>query len=173
MEQALIDYFYQFHVEQHYFLCHDILEECWKAQPTHSKKDAIVSLILLATGAYHYRRQNYVGAHRTFMKAQKIIKEAPFQQVMQLGVNFDQYINMLEQLIEATSKQSPFAPIEIPITTEMYHLIIQQYPNYQLNLNIVHHPYIKDYHKYRDRSSVIDARIQALYDRQNKRERFR
>nr|MQS96213.1 DUF309 domain-containing protein [Escherichia coli] len=32
MQQALINFYYQFHTKQHYFLCHDILEDAWKAE---------------------------------------------------------------------------------------------------------------------------------------------
>ena len=39
-----MDYYYQFHKHQHYFLCHDILEDAWKSQNTFSKHDAVVSL---------------------------------------------------------------------------------------------------------------------------------
>ena len=52
-----MDYYYQFHKHQHYFLCHDILEDAWKSQNTFSKHDAVVSLILFATANYHYRRE--------------------------------------------------------------------------------------------------------------------
>ena len=47
-----MDYYYQFHKHQHYFLCHDILEDAWKSQNTFSKHDAVVSLILFATANY-------------------------------------------------------------------------------------------------------------------------
>ena len=53
-----MDYYYQFHKHQHYFLCHDILEDAWKSQNTFSKHDAVVSLLLFATANYHYRRGN-------------------------------------------------------------------------------------------------------------------
>ena len=64
-----MDYYYQFHKHQHYFLCHDILEDAWKSQNTFSKHDAVVSLILFATANYHYRRGNLKGALKSFEKA--------------------------------------------------------------------------------------------------------
>ena len=70
--------FYQFHRHQHYFLCHDILEDAWKEQPSYSKQDAIVSLILFTTASYHHRRHNYKGAL-------KVIKSTSYD--MQCGRN--------------------------------------------------------------------------------------
>ena len=64
MKEALKLFYFQFHTEQHYFLCHDILEEAWKENPHFNKNDAIVSLILFSTGCYHYRRGNLIGAKR-------------------------------------------------------------------------------------------------------------
>ena len=71
-----MDYYYQFHKHQHYFLCHDILEDAWKSQNTFSKHDAVVSLILFATANYHYRRGNLKGALKSFEKALLTINHA-------------------------------------------------------------------------------------------------
>ena len=68
MNKALSHFYYQFHTHQHYFLCHDILEELWKSNPNFSKKDAVVSLILFSTAMYHYRRCNKLGALKSFKK---------------------------------------------------------------------------------------------------------
>ena len=68
MNKALSHFYYQFHTHQHYFLCHDILEELWKSKPNFSKKDAVVSLILFSTAMYHYRRCNKLGALKAFKK---------------------------------------------------------------------------------------------------------
>lgn len=59
-------------------LCHDILEDAWKEQPSYSKQDAIVSLILFTTASYHHRRHNYKGAL-------KVIKSTSYD--MQCGRN--------------------------------------------------------------------------------------
>ncbi|WP_186311404.1 DUF309 domain-containing protein, partial [Bacillus toyonensis] len=75
-DQSLMDYYYQFHKHQHYFLCHDILEDAWKSQNTFSKHDAVVSLILFATANYHYRRGNLKGALKSFEKALLTINHA-------------------------------------------------------------------------------------------------
>ncbi len=42
-----INFYYQFHTKQHYFLCHDILEDAWKAENNYSKQDAVVKLHLV------------------------------------------------------------------------------------------------------------------------------
>ncbi len=75
MQQALINFYYQFHT-QHYFLCSSILEDAWKAENNYSKQDAVVSLILFATACYHYRRNNLKGAYKSFNKSKEIIQNA-------------------------------------------------------------------------------------------------
>ncbi|QLK86118.1 DUF309 domain-containing protein [Staphylococcus sp. 17KM0847] len=162
MQHALIDFYYQFHTKQHYFLCHDILEEAWKAQPHYSKNDMIVSLILFATASYHYRRQNFIGARRLYQKAYDIVEPYDDDSVMlQLGIEASQYRSQLNMLIEATHSQLPFSPIALPITHDMKKALKRSYPTYYWCDTLIQSENIIHHHKYRDRSDVIAARKTA------------
>ena len=80
-------FYYQFHKNQHYFLCHDILEEVWKAYPSFSKNDAVVSLILFATACYHYRRGNHKGALKSYEKSLSVISNAADSEQLHLDIH--------------------------------------------------------------------------------------
>ncbi|AGC90563.1 DUF309 domain-containing protein [Staphylococcus warneri] len=169
MEQALIQFYYHFHTSQHYFLCHDILEEAWKENNHFSKQDAVVSLILCATACYHFRRCNLKGAAKSFDKAKQVIKNANKEDQMQLHLNIQRYITLLDQQMTRVAQRQPFEPIQLPINVDMLNRIQLHYSDYHfvsspiLNDEIVHH------HLLRDRSDVILARQLALKDKQYQR----
>ncbi|WP_086427741.1 DUF309 domain-containing protein [Staphylococcus cornubiensis] len=165
LENDLVHFYYQFHHEQHYFLCHDILEEAWKMQQVFSKQDAVVSLILLATGSYHYRRGNFKGAHKTFNKAYHIIADYPEDTMITLGLERQAYLNILTQLIQDTAHEIPFSPIQLPLTEAMIEKVKVQFPNFQVTDTVVETPGILHHHQLRDRSDVIAAREAALEEK--------
>jgi len=167
MENALRDFYYQFHKEQHYFLCHDILEESWKENPHYSKDDAVVSLILLATGCYHYRRHNHIGALRSFNKALKVIEQN--EQSIDLGVYIDEYKSVVKHLIQSVTNDKLFVPIQLPMTKDMQQAILTKYPNFTTTSYIVEDSYIVNHHLERDRTDVNQARQQALEARRTKK----
>ena len=160
MDNALKLFYYQFHTEQHYFYCHDILEEAWKENPSFSKNDPVVSLILFATGCYHYRRHNYIGAKRSFQRAYKVITQATSSQY--LGLNINYYQKLIVQMISNIEQQKAFEPIQLPITETMEQQILQDYPNYILTPYVIDDEYIVHHHIKRDRSEVIQARQEAI-----------
>ncbi|MDY5060882.1 DUF309 domain-containing protein [Staphylococcus simulans] len=167
MKQALIEFYYQFHTKQHYFLCHDILEDAWKAQAQFTKRDAVVSLILCATGCYHYRRANYKGAHTLFQRAARVAHESQ-DNLYQLGIESKSYLKLLNDLIENTKLQQPFIPVELPLLSTMKKQIKQHYPDYAIMHQINTLPYICDHHLLRDRHEVEQERLEALKQKQLK-----
>ncbi|MBE7318019.1 DUF309 domain-containing protein [Staphylococcus epidermidis] len=164
MDQSLMDYYYQFHKHQHYFLCHDILEDAWKSQNTFSKHDAVVSLILFATANYHYRRGNLKGALKSFEKALLTINHA--KDDTQLHLNINEFKQLIVKMIEAVKLQKQFTPLQLPIEPEFQTLIKRKYPDYLFTSQIIKEPYIVDHHIKRDRTEVIKNRERALFHRQ-------
>lgn len=160
---ALLDFYFQFHTKQHYFLCHDILEDAWKTNPNYNKEDAVVSLILTATGAYHYRRHNYVGAYKSFSKALKVIEK--YNSAINIGLDIQAYKSLLVELINAAKKEKSFEPIHLPLTATMEQDILQQHPNYVMTYYKIEDEYIIDHHLKRDRTEVEAARKRALQAR--------
>ncbi|WP_412177483.1 DUF309 domain-containing protein [Staphylococcus agnetis] len=165
LHQQLMEFYVQFHQKQHYFLCHDILEEAWKAQPTFSKDDPVVALILLATACYHHRRGNFKGAHRSYKKALTVCRHHDKLTYQALGVDYHQFENELRQLIESTEQKERYTPIVIPLTVEMTQNILHHYPNYHLLKTVISSPYILHHHKLRNRDDVIEARARALQNK--------
>lgn len=161
MEEALLSFYYQFHAKQHYFLCHDILEEAWKAQPSYSKNDAVVSLILCATGCYHYRRGNNKGAATLFKRAYRVADSCN-NNMENLGLEHQSYLNLLTQLFENASRQHSFQVIELPLLATTNKKLKQYYPDYAVMAYINETPYIYNHHLLRDRHEVEQARIEAL-----------
>lgn len=160
MDKALKLFYYEFHTEQHYFLCHDVLEEAWKENPSFSKNDPVVSLILFATGCYHYRRRNFIGAKRSFERAYKVIAQDDYSQY--LGLHIEKYKTLISQMITNIEQSKSFQPIQIPITEAMEQQILQDYPNYILTPYVIDDDYIIHHHLKRDRSEVIEARQAAI-----------
>lgn len=165
LRNALQDFYFQFHTQQHYFLCHDILEDAWKANPHFSKEDAIVSLILTATGCYHYRRQNFVGAVKSFKKALSVIRK--FDSALNIGLDIQAYQQQIQTLINTVNRERTFTPIQLPITNEMEEDILKRYPNYIVTFYKIEDSYIIDHHLKRDRTEVEAARQRALQARHN------
>lgn len=159
-----MDYYYQFHKHQHYFLCHDILEDAWKSQNTFSKHDAVVGLILFATANYHYRRGNLKGALKSFEKALLTINHA--KDATQLHLNINEFEELIMKRIEAVKLQKHFTPLQLPIEPEFRTLIKRKYPDYLFTSQIIKEPYIVDHHIKRDRTEVIKNRERALFHRQ-------
>lgn len=159
-----MDYYYQFHKHQHYFLCHDILEDAWKSQNTFSKHDAVVSLILFATANYHYRRGNLKGALKSFEKALLTINHA--KDDTQLHLNINEFKQLIVKMIEAVKLQKQFTPLQLPIEPEFQTLIKRKYPDYLFTSQIIKEPYIVDHHIKRDRTEVIKNRERVLFHRQ-------
>ncbi|CAM3067927.1 DUF309 domain-containing protein [Staphylococcus argensis] len=168
MHQALISFYYHFHYQQHYFLCHDILEEAWKAQSHYSKNDAVVSLILCATACYHYRRGNRVGASKSFSKALKVIERYD-EDDDRLGLDLCSYKKVIQQQRTRLKQGEPFYPVHLPLTTEMEEEIIQVYPEYRFSEEVITNPYIIHHHTERDRTEVVQARRRALQEKQQAR----
>lgn len=166
MEDALIHFYYQFHKNQHYFLCHDILEEAWKAYPSFSKNDAVVSLILFATACYHYRRGNHKGALKSYEKSLSVISNAADSE--QLHLDIHHYKKLIRHQITSLRENQPFVPVKLPLETSFNQYIKKVYPNYIFTSFVISEPYIVHHHLKRDRSEVIQAREEAKQLRHKK-----
>ncbi|MCI2934022.1 DUF309 domain-containing protein [Staphylococcus haemolyticus] len=165
MDKALIDFYYYFHKHQHYFLCHDILEEAWKSNINFSKKDGIVSLILFSTAMYHYRRGNTKGALVTLKKSLSTFEKANDKTLLQL--NEQDYKTLILSQIKSIEGSKSFKPVYIPINNIFEKQIINTYPDYKFTTLLTQDEYIINHHKKRDRSDVISARHQAMIEKQN------
>ncbi|UXR79274.1 MULTISPECIES: DUF309 domain-containing protein [unclassified Staphylococcus] len=162
MQDALLAFYYQFHTKQHYFLCHDILEDAWKQQNHYAKDDFVVSLILFATASYHYRRHNLQGALRTYKKSEKIINQYEDSIIASFGLQPNALRTQIQQLCIDIEQHTPFRPIVLPLLEEIKQSLKDTYTDYMVNTTIVDTPDIVHHHRLRDRTPVIEARHDAL-----------
>ena len=113
MDRALIDFYYYFHKQHYYFLCHDILEEAWKSNINFSKKDGIVSLILFSTAMYHYRSNTKGALVATLKKSLSTFEKAKDKALLQL--NEQDYKTLILSQIKSIEDSKSFKPVYIPV----------------------------------------------------------
>lgn len=165
MDEALIAFYYQYHKHQHYFLCHDILEDAWKENSSFSKNDAVVSLILFVTACYHFRRGNTNGALKSYQKSLKVINEA--KDSINLQLDIDAFKKIIQTQISSIQSSHAFVPVKLPVYKDFEMRIKFSHPDYAFTSFVVSEPYIMHHHIKRDRTKVIQAREKAKALRQN------
>lgn len=163
--KAYIDYLIHFHGDRDYFECHEILEEYWKEVDPNNKQSIWVGLILLAVSNYHHRRGNFPGAKKTIAKSIAILKNEK-KRLLQLGIDTEQLMKDLLLKQQDISLQYPYTSYTIPMTDPILiescnagcidRGFIWGSASDLNNREIVHR------HSSRDRSSIIQERLDAL-----------
>ncbi|TDL97842.1 DUF309 domain-containing protein [Macrococcus brunensis] len=155
MIDTLVEFYYYFLHERHYFECHEIMEDAWKENSVYTKNDIEVGLILLATSQYHLRRGNKKGARTCLKKAYQILK---MYSLSEIGLH-DSVLYILEE--NMTSEE--YVPLTLPLTNEMKEAIHKQHPDF----SVKHAPDARwiHFHRTRDRSDVIEARLKSMRDK--------
>jgi predicted metal-dependent hydrolase len=107
-----------FNRNQDYFECHEVLEEYWKSLPDGNKEHPLTAYILLATGMYHWRRGNLVGAYRTLKKAnEKMNTATEVQTLFTDGIDFNLLRNDVHSAINQVDERLPFTFFHIAVTS--------------------------------------------------------
>lgn len=163
--EKYIQFLVHFNGDRDYFECHEILEDYWK-EATDKKKDSIwVGFILLAVSRYHHRRGNFKGAQRTLVKAIKILSLHQ-NDLSKQGLNVSVLFQLLSKLQKEIEKEENYQSINLPVTDSLLlkacmkecenkGFIWGQDSNIE-DETIVHR------HKLRDRTMVIEERLEAL-----------
>jgi predicted metal-dependent hydrolase len=159
-----IQFLTHFNGDRDYFECHEILEEYWKK--SNFKKDSIwVGFILLSVSRYHHRRGNFKGAKRTLEKAINILSLQDSKPAI-LGLDMGILFPLLSTLLAQINKEESYQSFNLPVTDlvlleacikecKEYGFIWGQDSNLE-DESIVHR------HKLRDRTNVIEERLEAL-----------
>lgn len=161
-----IEYLIYFHCFRDYFECHEVLEEYWKDR---DKKEIVwVGFIQLAVGLYHYRRNNTNGAIRQLSRAKLIFTRDDIN-VDNYGINKERLYQVLSLLLKDIEDGVPYSPIDLPIENNELKKQCEQLSlqkgvkwNEEIPCN---DPFIIHKHKLRDRSAVINQRLQELEKR--------
>lgn len=160
-----IEFLAHFNGDRDYFECHEILEEYWKESNDRSKDSIWVGFILLAVSRYHHRRRNFNGAKRTLEKAIKIFSLHDGEPIL-LGLDVDIFFPMLSKLLAQADKEEVYQSMTLPISDPaLLEACIKECQNKGFNwgkesnledISIIHR------HKLRDRTNVIEERMEAL-----------
>jgi uncharacterized protein len=170
--EAYQQFLFHFHGDRDYFECHEVLEEYWKEDIPTERKQYWVGLIQLAVGLYHQRRDNFSGAYRMIHNSLLIIKDEQ-DMVLKLGLDYNKLVTLLEERLKEIELKKPYTSINLPIIDDLLlndcinlcekHGFSWGVNNYTIN------NYIKNKHKLRDRSEVINERDRQKALRKNKR----
>ena len=156
-----IEYCTYFNGNRDYFECHEVLEEYWKEIAPGERNHPLVSYIQVATGMYHWRRGNIVGAARIIEKGMKIIKEQR-NSIFYEKIDVDNFLFEIEHRLEQIKRNKVFTPFNIIITDNELKKMVDEriYNSAPLDEQFIMHK-----HTLRDRSEIIALRNKKLLNR--------
>lgn len=153
-----------FNGNQDYFECHEVLEEYWKSIAPGEKNHPLVGYVQLATGMYHWRRNNTKGAMKIFKKAHKNFtanQSSPYFEF----IGFEELCKDCEMCMKAIENGEPFKGFQIVLKNETLASLV--------NKKIKELPSLpKDYllhkHMLRDRTDILEARNNRILENREK-----
>lgn len=152
-----VQFIVYFNKNQDYFECHEVLEEYWKSQEAFSKNHPLTAFILLSTGLYHWRRNNFTGAFRTLDNALNRFRSiSSTDQEYLEEVDLCTLIKLVEQAKASIETNQPFKSFPLPVSPELSALADQQARSMELlpkNSDAVIYK-----HMLRDRSDILKKR---------------
>ncbi|MFP3917636.1 DUF309 domain-containing protein [Lysinibacillus telephonicus] len=149
-----VDYCTYFNGNQDYFECHEVLEEYWKLISPGDKAHPLVGYVQLATGMYHWRRNNTAGAMKILKKATNNFSNnhsSPFFEFL----DYDELYNHCETSIISIEKGEKFKPFSLTFTNEDFAALVNQKIG---ELPTIPYDYLLNKHMLRDRTDILEAR---------------
>ncbi|KGR79599.1 DUF309 domain-containing protein [Ureibacillus manganicus] len=149
-----IDYLAFFNGNQDYFECHEVLEDYWKKLAPGEKNHPLVGYIQLATGMYHWRRQNLNGALRILRKAYDNFQANKNSEFFE-HIDFEDLIDHCLKSMDALMQDCPFVAFQLQVTnSELKSIVakkIEDLPNHSYH-------FLLNKHMLRDRSDILNER---------------
>ncbi|WP_342525752.1 DUF309 domain-containing protein [Chryseomicrobium sp. FSL W7-1435] len=152
------EFLYNFYVTKDYFECHEVLEDLWKEIAPRDKQHLVVGFVLLSTGLYHWRRENFAGAKRSLEKAQTLF--VMNQQELEKLLNFTKLVEDVELRISLIEELKAYQPMTFQFHEQELTDYVATFPQ-----SSVVEDSIVNRHLLRDRSEVVEARLKALAKR--------
>lgn len=160
-----IDFFAFFNGNRDYFECHEVLEELWKEVGPGIKDHTLVGFVQIATGLYHWRRNNFRGAEKSLTKGLSIIKKKDDCKYL-LPILYDNFIKDAQTALQNCKAHASFKPFKIGFQSKKLEQLVEsrinQLPKQEMD-------FISNKHMLRDRSEIIQTRKDQLKLRQNLR----
>lgn len=151
-----IQYIIHFNFHEDYFECHEVGEDYWKEVAPKNKMHPMAGWIQMAVGMYHWRRSNFPGALRSFIRAKDKLANAG---VWTEGFDQAALIRILSESIESVTARREFTPYKLPLLSPELIDAVGRYmaenPSETLDSYYLMHK-----HRLRDRSSIINLREQ-------------
>lgn len=152
----LIDYCAYFNGNEDYFECHEVLEEYWKTIAPGDKDHPLVGFIQLATGLYHWRRKNLIGANRILQKALENFK-FNHGSVFYDAFDYELLLTQIKLAIQRTQENDAFLAFKLPITSALQPLVTARINT----LPTLDSEYLLHKHMLRDRSHILAERLES------------
>lgn len=153
-----VDFCTYFNGNQDYFECHEVLEEYWKEVAPGEKFHPLVGLIQLATGLYHWRRNNFTGAARSLDKSLRNLTLNSRSHFLET-IHLEALIHQIKDALTKIYVKNVFQSFLLPIQHQELQLLVKekilQLPNESAE-------YIVHKHRLRDRSEILAAREQRI-----------
>ena len=147
-----------FNENQDYFECHEVLEDYWKSIPGYTKEHPLTAFILLATGMYHWRRDNHNGAYRTMLKAERRMLDFTSHSELYIEeINFKLLLQDLQHALENVKSGLRFVPFKIDISSHTLKRLVENSP-VQLELLPADSDAVIHKHMLRDRTDILAER---------------
>jgi uncharacterized protein len=167
-----IQFLAHFHGDRDYFECHEILEEYWKKSDDQSKESIWVGLILLAVSSYHHRRTNFKGAERTLRKAIHIFTLHQTS-LRKIGLEASSLLPLLTNQLTVIKNAGAYQSLLLPISDsnllkKCMKKCEQMGYSWDTASNIDDRNLVNR-HLLRDRSSVIQERMNAKLNKKRQR----
>lgn len=149
-----VDFCTYFNGNQDYFECHEVLEEYWKMCAPGEKGHPLVGYVQLATGMYHWRRNNTIGAMKILKKAYKnftMNQSSPFFEF----IEFDELCRNCQISMKAIENGEPFRAFKLTLKNEALQSQVQKKME---ELTSLPKDFLLHKHMLRDRSDILEAR---------------
>ncbi|RUL55081.1 DUF309 domain-containing protein [Lysinibacillus antri] len=153
-----VDYCTYFNGNQDYFECHEVLEEYWKECAPGDKNHPLVGYVQLATGMYHWRRNNKNGARKILKKALNNFSKNELSPFFAF-IDYAKLYRDCENCIATIEKDMPFQLIKLSITNKELSTIVNEKIK---ELPILSTEYLLHKHMLRDRSDILKARDEKI-----------
>lgn len=151
-----IDYCAFFNGNQDFFECHEVLEEYWKEIAPGDKVHPLVGYVQLATGLYHWRRDNFTGSARILEKALHNFQHN-MGHIFFDEIDYEILLTQLTDSLSAIQKGKSFQAFQLPLSPKLEELTfarIQILPPSNSN-------YLLHKHMLRDRSHILAERQES------------
>lgn len=159
-----IDFCAYFNGNQDYFECHEVLEEYWKQVAPGEKKHPLVGYIQIATGMYHWRRENVRGALRMLQNGSAIIETnqtSPFCSFIDTNDLLIQCNASIDTIYQGLTFR--------PFTLTIRHPLLHKKTNDRIHLlPKLSNEFLLHKHMLRDRTDILKSREQKRTRLKNK-----